>query len=48
MRSGERGDGVAADAGGEDVAEVGEEGASLQAAGDGGGEESFDGAFALV
>ena len=46
--SGERRDGIAADAGGEGVGEVGEERAPLQAAGDGDGEEPFDGAFALL
>jgi hypothetical protein len=46
--SGECRDGVAADAGVEDVGEVGEERALLEAAGDRGGEEPFDCAFALL
>src|SRR5665647_2654102 len=47
-RSAEQRDGVAADLGGEHVAEVGKEGAALQAAGDRGREQSRDGALALL
>jgi len=46
--SGERRDGIAADVGGEDVGEVGVERLFAESAGDGGGEESFDGALALL
>jgi len=41
-------DGVASDAGAEDVGQVGEERASLEAAGDRGGEQSFDRSLALL
>src|SRR5665647_3916633 len=47
-RSAEQRDGVAADLGGEHVAEVGKEGAALQAAGDRGREQPRDGALALL
>src|SRR5450756_744242 len=46
--SGEQRNGVAADLGGEHVAEVGKERAALQAAGHRGGEESFDRALAAL
>src|SRR5450830_1846662 len=46
--SGEQRDGVAARFGSEHVAEVGKERAALQAAGDRGREETFDGALALL
>src|SRR5665647_3037606 len=46
--SAEQRDGVAADLGGEHVAEVGKEGAALQAAGDRGREQPRDGALALL
>src|SRR5450830_1953771 len=46
-RSAEQRDGVAADLGGEHVAEVGKERAALQAAGHRGGEQPRDGALAL-
>src|SRR5450830_1565737 len=47
-RSAEQRDGVAADLGGEHVAEVGKERAALQAAGDRGREQPRDGALALL
>src|SRR5450759_633354 len=46
--SAEQRDGVAADLGGEHVAEVGKERAALQAAGDRGGKQPRDGALALL
>src|SRR5713226_8853539 len=46
-RSGECGDWVAAGVGGEGLGEVGEERLVAEPAGDRGGEESFDGAFAV-
>src|SRR5215218_555173 len=46
--SGQRGDGIAAGLGAEDVAEVGEERAPLEAAGERGGEQPLDRALALL
>src|SRR5450830_763719 len=46
--SGEQRDGVAARFGSEHIGEVGKEGAALQAAGDRGGEESFDRALSAL